>query len=401
MQDADLLQTVNKARRARRVLVVSAYKRLKCALGWARSKGTVKVRSFRHAKSRQMSVGDATPTGMLSEWSYNASDDKYHYPKGHESIGDLSGLELGATVCKGLKRIEKVPSIFSVASKSNKPKTKEKAVKTAFVGVEDVTSIVKKENVLEWLFEVAADEMDPNTPPIYSLKVRLLLKAFVYYLHVNIMYVRLQVKLAEIFNICPQVRAQSSVSGLGRVSWSVRGGRRAIKNEDGKAPHGQEKTKIVPTSVAERGNVVEGTLAPETLCQKLGHAAFIDFGEIARKNKWNWFKISVRPSLAAPPPKMSGKYVRGHLEDVQLFRSKVTSGVDPQLCVQIGISLTKRTEKDLKAVQNLKTDSLKFQELQSCIKECNAHGVWCLGSIAKELMREAEELAASKIAESR
>ena len=96
MKDPDLLHSVLAARRTRRIMVVCAFKRLKCALGWQRTKGVVKVRGFRHAKSRQIAVGDATPTGMLSECTYNSSNDSYNYPKGHEAIGDLNGIELGA-----------------------------------------------------------------------------------------------------------------------------------------------------------------------------------------------------------------------------------------------------------------------------------------------------------------
>ena len=145
-----------------------------------------------------------------------------------------------------------------------------------------------------------------------------------------------------------------------------------------------------------------GKAAPVHLCQRLGHAQFVDFGQIARKNKWNWFKVEARAHLAQvdkqKPSKTSDSV---HVEDVQIFRSRVKQSAEPQLRVQIGISLTKRTEADLKPMRSMKADSLRFKELESCVKECEAHGVRRLGATAQQLIDEAIEFVAAKRAETR
>lgn len=158
-------------------MLMSAYKRLKCALGWQRNKGTVKVRAFRHAKSRQVTVGDRTPIGMISEWKYNACDDSYNYPQGHERIGELKGFELGTSNCSGLTRIEQDVRQFmpkeSYHGKGTSSKDKSAPDKLAFIGLDSRGFLNGTEvGLVQWFFEVAAGEMDADTSPIYALKVR-------------------------------------------------------------------------------------------------------------------------------------------------------------------------------------------------------------------------------------
>ena len=197
------------------------------------------------------------------------------------------------------------------------------------------------------------------------------------------------------------MRAQSSVSGRGRVAWFLTGGRRDAGAGNTSAPTGN--TQVVPAAAAKKDDDDSmGTMmAPEHLCQRLGHAGFVDFGQVARENKWNWFKIEAQASLAPE----SGLKARGnngcHVEDIQLFRSQVKQSADPQLTVQVGLALTKRTEADLAYMRDINPDSLKFKELDSCVRECGVHGVGRLGTIAQQLIQEATDLAAAKRAESR
>jgi hypothetical protein len=143
-------------------------------------------------------------------------------------------------------------------------------------------------------------------------------------------------------------------------------------------------------------------MAPEHLCQRLGYAGLVDFGQVARKNKWSWIKIEARASLAPPAQGQRFRANSGcHVEDIQLFRSQIKQSVEPQLTVQIGLALTKRTESDLASMRDMNPDSLKFKELESCVTECKLHGVGRLGSTAQQLIQEATELAAAKRAESR
>ena len=204
--DAHLMHTIQSARRARRVQVVSAYKRLKCALGWHRTKGTVKVRAFRHAKSRQVVVGDQTPTGMLSEWTYNASDDTYRYPKGHESVGDLKGLDLGAVTCTGLKRMERAAPQLVLTPDYRKKKTKSSQKgsannKLAFIGLDTKGTLKGTEvGTAQWFFEVDTSGMDPDTPPMYALKVR-----FFWGQHFGKMRVALAATPLSLFSLSPSL----------------------------------------------------------------------------------------------------------------------------------------------------------------------------------------------------
>ena len=82
-----------------------------------------------------------------------------------------------------------------------------------------------------------------------------------------------------------------------------------------------------------------------------------------------------------------------------LFRSQVKQSADPQLTVQVGLALTKRTEADLAYMRDINPDSLKFKELDSCVRECGVHGVGRLGTIAQQLIQEATDLAAAKRAD--
>ena len=102
----------------------------------------------------------------------------YHYPKGHESVGELKGLELGAKVCTGLKRTERAATKFvpdpSYRKRNGKNSSKEQSNgKLAFVGLDSKGALTGQEvGRAEWFFEIDASAMDPDTSPMFALKVR-------------------------------------------------------------------------------------------------------------------------------------------------------------------------------------------------------------------------------------
>jgi hypothetical protein len=202
------------------------YQKLKNVIGIRRD--TVKVRSFRHALSRQSGGGDATPTGMISTWSYDSTTDKYTYPQGHSGTGVLTGLILGAVDCQEMKRYDLGNGTTFVGRKS--PTT-------------DVSSDSSSGNVgssdcsLLWKFAI-----DSNSASTITLL---------------------------------RVRASSSTVGKERVQWSIKGGTNNSENQEDSNDNG--------------GLTVSSTYIPKTICRKIGSNSYVDVSKHAVG--WNWFEL--------------------------------------------------------------------------------------------------------------
>ena len=331
-----------------------SYQKLKKMAG--QSKDTIKVRSFRHALSRQSGGGDAAPTGMVSEWTYDASTDTYVYPQGHSGTGTLKGLTLGAIECNGMARC--VVEQGGKSGKSGKSgggsggnqdavyQTGGKTT-TAFVGRARRTNEEKaqdsgstsslppqysKECGLQWKFQL--DKSSNNSATIASLRVR----------------------------------ACSSTVGKEKIMWSIKGG------TDDMGGGGGDGGGLTSTS----------TDVPKPLAAKLGYSSYVDFSK--HVVGWTWFVIEAKimPSLEKDT----------HVEDVQLFRSTTGGGGKknrPQFSVQMGLSLCNEEAGNGGGGGNAPTK----QEMELVLKECELNKVGQLGQEAKMLMEQVREKMAT------
>ena len=344
-----LHQSLLEATTLRGVKMKVAYKKLKNVLG--NKQDTVKVRSFRHALSRQAGGGDAAPTGMISEWSYNSATDTYSYPQGHSGTGSLQGLELGAVQCKDVRRhaVERTALHSRRTAGSAGSAETEQQQMTTFVG-RDMLHVGDECN-LQWKFEINGSSS--AAPTITSLRVR----------------------------------ALSSTVGKEVVQWSIKGG--------GSGGSGGGSTNDGSGSGGGGGLTIKATYVPASSTTKLGCTSFVDVSKYVCG--WSWFIIAAK--ILKPTQNEKDGI---HVEDVQLFRStgggrleadrerggkKSTTGslAKPQLVVHIGLSLG----KDEGGEPGSK------EEIATALKECELHGVAMLGKDAKTLMAKAAKMVDS------
>ena len=304
------------------------------------------------ALSRQEGGGDAAPTGMVSEWTYDSTSDTYTYPRGHIEMATLQGLHLGAAKYVGLSRYEmerrkteedqgaqdraqenkRKERREGKSSQEDEEKEKETSSKMTFIGrdLSDANKITrggevglnKNDGTLQWKFQI------DGTSSISSLRIK----------------------------------ALSSTTGRNQIIWSVRGGK--LKDESKGESSGS--LKVLATAV------------PKTLTKRLGSSSFVDVTK--HVVGWDWFVVEAIITTRAG----GGKEEEPHVEDVQLFRSIENVLNKPQLSIQLGLSLCSE-EVDSNAIAG-------NGEMLRVLAECESHGVSRLGADARSLIDRAMSL---------